>query len=885
MAREVRATYRMQLHAGFGFEAAAAIAEYLAALGISHLYSSPYLQAGRGSMHGYDVVNPHRINEELGGAEAHARFCEALGYYGLGQVLDIVPNHMAISGSENPWWWDVLENGPASRYAAYFDVDWDPPESRLHSSILLPVLGDHYGRVLEAGELRLERRDGTFTIRYHDHAFPVSPRTLDALLGAAAERSRSDELAFTADAFGRLPLSTATDWTSVRRRHRDKEVLGAQFSRMLAERQEVAEAVDAIVAELNANPDALHTLLERQNYRLAFWRAAARDLGYRRFFDINTLVGLRMEDEQVFSDTHALVLRWLREGVLDGVRIDHPDGLRDPEAYCQRLHRAAPQSWLVVEKILEPGERLRDSWPVAGTTGYDFLNLVSGLFVDPAGEQPLTQLYAEFTSESINYPELVRAKKHQALHELLGSDVNRLTALFVEVCERHRRHRDYTRYELNEALREVIACFPVYRTYVQAEAGHVNDDDIRYVTEAVERAKSWRPELDAALFDFLHDLLLLRVRGDLEGELVMRFQQLTGPTMAKGLEDTVFYSFNRLVSLNDVGGDPGHFGVSPAAFHQACLEAQQRWPQGMLATSTHDTKRSEDVRLRIHLLSEIPTRWAEVVRRWAALSEQYRRGGWPDRNTEYLLYQTLVGAWPLEVERAVTYMEKAIREAKVHTSWTHTNADYEEAVHGFVTDVLADPEFTADLAAFVAPLVHAGRVNGLAQTLLKLTAPGVPDLYQGTEVWNLSLVDPDNRRSVDYDLRRRLLSELEGATPEQIWARVDEGMPKLWLIRQALALRRRQPELFGPQGDYQPLLAKGERAAHVVAFVRGSRVVTVVPRLVLKLNGEWGNTTLKVPDGAWRNELTGDDVDGDVTRMADLLARFPVALLIRKGGV
>jgi (1->4)-alpha-D-glucan 1-alpha-D-glucosylmutase len=791
---------------------------------------------------------------------------------------------MAITGAENPWWWDVLENGPASRYAAYFDVDWDPPEGRLRSSVPLPILGDHYGRVLEAGELRLARRDAIFSIRYHDHAFPVSPRTLDTRLGVAAEGCRSDELGYTADALGSLPVSTATDWVSVRRRHRDKEVLGTQFTRLLTEQPELAEAVDAMISEFNVNPDALHTLLERQNYRLAFWRAAARDLGYRRFFDINTLVALRMEDEQVFTDTHAMVLRWLGEGVLDGVRIDHPDGLRDPEAYCQRLYRTAPQSWIVVEKIPEPGERLRDSWPVAGTTGSDFLNRVGGLFIDPAGEQPLTALYAEFTGESVDYPALVRAKKHQALHELLGSDVNRLAALFIEVCELHRRHRDYTRYELNEALREVIACFPVYRTYVQAEVGHVTDDDVRDVTETVERAKSYRPELDAALFDFLHDLLRLRVRGDLESELVMRFQQLTGPTMAKGLEDTVFYGFNRLVSLNEVGGDPGHFGVSPTAFHQACLEAQQRWPQGMLATSTHDTKRSEDVRVRIHLLSEIPARWAEVVRRWAALNERYRRGGWPDRNTEYLLYQTLVGTWPLEVERALTYMEKAIREAKVHTSWTHTNADYEEAVRGFVTDILADPEFTGDLAAFVAPLVQPGRMNALAQTLLKLTAPGVPDLYQGTEVWNLSLVDPDNRRPVDYDLRRRLLHEVEGATPEQMWARVDEGLPKLWLIRQALAVRCRQPKLFGAQGDYQPLLAKGERAAHVVAFARGNGVVTVVPRLVLGLNGEWGHTTLKMPDGAWRNALTGDDVDGHVTRMADLRARFPVALLTRREG-
>ena len=408
--------------------------------------------------------------------------------------------------------------------------------------------------------------------------------------------------------------------------------------------------------------------------------------------------------------------------------------------------------------------------------------------------------------------------------------------------------------------------------------------DVQSVTEAVEWAKSGRPELDAALVDFLHDLLLLRVCADVESELVMRFHQLTGPTMAKGLEDTVCYSFNRLVSLNELGGDPGHLGVSPAAFHQGCLEAQQRWPQVMLATSTHDTKRSEDVRVRIHLLSEIPARWAEAVRRWAVLNERHRRGGWPDRNTEYLLYQTLVGAWPLEVERALTYMEKAICEAKVHTSWTHTNADYEEAVRGFVTDVLADPEFTADLATFVASLVQAGRVNALAQTLLKLTAPGVPDLYQGTEVWNLSLVDPDNRRPVDYDLRRRLLHELEGATPEQMWARVDEGLPKLWLIRQALALRRRQPELFGPQGDYQPLLAKGERAAHVVAFMRGKGVVTVVPRLVLGLNGDWGNTTLKMPDGSWRNELTGDDVDGHVTRMADCWRAFQSHYLYERKG-
>jgi (1->4)-alpha-D-glucan 1-alpha-D-glucosylmutase len=883
MPIQVRATYRVQLHAGFTFDDAAAVAAYLAELGSSHLYCSPYLQARRGSTHGYDIVNPLRVNAELGGDEAHRRLCQALGRGGLGQVLDIVPNHMAITGPENPWWWDVLENGPSSRYAAYFDVDWDPPESRLRNTVLLPVLGDHYGRVLEAGELRLERRDASFTIRYHDHAFPVSPRTLDGLLAAAAERCQSDTLAFLSDACGWLPLSTSTDWASIRRRHRDKEVLRGQLRHLMTEQPAVAAAIDAAVAELNADPDALDALLERQNYRLAFWRAAARDLGYRRFFDINTLVALRMENEAVFADTHALVLRWLAEGVLDGVRIDHPDGLRDPETYCQRLHRAAPQAWIVLEKILEPGEHLRQSWPVAGTTGYDFLHRVGGLFIDPAGESPLTEFYADFTGEPVDYRALMRDKKHQALHELLGSDVNRLTALFVEICERYRRHRDYTRHELHEVLREVIACFPVYRTYVQAETGRVASEDVRYVDEAVERAKAHRPELDGALFDFLRDVLVLRVRGELEAELAMRFQQLTGPTMAKGVEDTAFYCFNRLVSLNEVGGDPSHFGISPKVFHQDCLEAQRRWPHTMLATSTHDTKRSEDVRLRLHLLSEMPARWAEAVRRWAALNEQHRRAGWPDRNTEYLFYQTLVGAWPLSVERAVAYMEKAVREAKAHTSWTNINQAYEEAVRAFVTGALADPTFTAEVEAFVAPLVAPGRVNSLAQKLIKLTAPGVPDLYQGTEIWDLSLVDPDNRRPVDYGLRRRLLAALQGATPEQILARSDEGLPKLWVIRQALALRRHRPELFSSAGDYQPLAAKGARAEHVIAFRRGGEVITVVPRLVIGLNGEWDDTALELPDGPWHNELTGDDFDG-VVLVGELLARFPVALLSTPSG-
>ncbi|HEY7512560.1 MAG TPA: malto-oligosyltrehalose synthase, partial [Vicinamibacteria bacterium] len=800
----------------------------------------------------------------------------ALGRAGLGQVLDVVPNHMAIT-PENQWWWDVLENGPSSRYAAYFDVEWDPPESKLRNTVLVPVLGDHYGRVLEAGELQVERHGGAFVVRYHDHVWPAAPRSVDDVLSRAAADVGSDELATVADLFGALPLPA--DRRAAQRRHRHKEVLKRVLGRLLAEHAALAAAVDGQVGALNRDVERLDAFLQRQNFRPAFWRTAAQDLPYRRFFDINSLVGLRSEDERVFADTHALVLRWLRDGVLDGVRIDHPDGLRDPEAYFHRLREHAPQAWVVAEKILEPGERLPESWPVAGTTGYDFLNRLGGLFVDPAGEEPLTRLYEEFTGESGDYAAVLAEKKRLVLRDVLGSDVNRLTALLQEVCERHRRHRDYTRAEVHHALRELIACFPVYRTYVRAPDGPVSEQDARSIAQAVAAAQGHCPDLDPQLFDFLGRLLRLEVRGEREGELVMRFQQVTGPAMAKGVEDTAFYNYNRLVALNEVGGDPGRFGVSPAEFHQACTEAWERWPHALLATSTHDSKRSEDVRARLGLLAEIPDQWAAAVRRWAE-GNQARRGRL-DRNTEYLYYQTLVGAWPLTVERAGAYMEKAAREAKKHTSWTRPDPDYEQALAGFVRATFEDAGFLRQLEAFVAPLVAPGRVTSLAQTLVKITAPGVPDFYQGTELWDLSLVDPDNRRPVDYEQRRQLLAATEGLSAEQALARMDEGLPKLWLIRRALCARRGRPEAFGEgeRGRYRALAATGPRAEHVVAFSRGEQVITVVPRLGLRLQGRWEDTALELPTGRWRNDLTGETVSGRA-RLAELLARFPVALLL-----
>ena len=877
----IRATYRLQLHARFTFDDAARQAEYLSALGVTHVYCSPYLQAAPGSTHGYDVIDHTRLNAELGGEAGFARFVDALRAQGLGQVLDIVPNHMAISTADNRWWSDVLENGPSSKFAAYFDVDWDPPEARLRNTVLVPILGDQYGRVLEAGGFSVERDGATFRIRYAEHAYPVGPRSLGLLLGRAARLAGTDTLAFLADAFSELPHAALTNRASVRRRHRDMQVLYAQLARLLDEDRDATAALDRAIAEINADYEALHALLEMQNYRLAWWRSAARDLGYRRFFDINTLIGLRVEDEQVFEETHRRVLAWVKEGVLDGLRVDHPDGLRDPQEYLERLRAAAPEAWIVVEKILESGEQLPDAWPVAGTTGYDFLNRLAGLFVDAAGERPLTDFYAEFTGERTDYQGVVHDRKLFVLREVLGSDVNRLTDLLLEICERHRRHRDYSRHQLTDAMRELVACFGVYRTYVRPAAGQVTSSDRRYVSEAATAAMQQRPDIEGSLFEFLRDLLLLDVPGDREAEFAARFQQLTGPAMAKGVEDTAFYTYNRFVALNEVGGDPSKFGTSVEQFHEAAAAAHERWPLGMLATATHDTKRGEDVRARLAVLSESPGEWATAVRRWSAMAQQHRMRDWPDRNTEYLLYQTLVGAWPLTAQRLTAYMEKATREAKVHTSWTAPNEEYDVALKRFIEACLADEALMADVQALVERLVTPGRVNSLAQTLVKLTAPGVPDIYQGTELWSLDLVDPDNRRPVDYDERRRALAELDALTPAEIWHRADEGLPKLWVVRQALALRHRHPDAFGRAGAYAPLFAEGTLAGHVVAFRRGGGVVAVVPRLVLGAGSDWRGTGVTIPRGEWLNVLDGERFEGGAIELGGLWRTFPVALLER----
>jgi (1->4)-alpha-D-glucan 1-alpha-D-glucosylmutase len=871
------ATYRLQLHKGFTFDDAAAVADYLRALGISHVYSSPYLQAAPNSMHGYDVVDHRKVNEELGGAEAHERFCRRLGEVGLGQVLDIVPNHMSL-GEKNRYWHDVLENGHNSRYASFFDIDWNPNEERLRDKVLVPILEDQYGRVLQRGGIVLERQGATFVVKASGQTLPVAPESLAGLLTRAAEYAKSDTLNFLAASYGRLPIGDFADRRTVLARHRDKVVLHSLLGQLLRE-ERVRDGIDRAVRELNQNIDELDGFLEQQHFRIAYWKTADQQLGYRRFFDVNTLIGLRVEREYVFEETHALILKWLEDGVLDGVRVDHPDGLRDPLQYFERLRQRAPDAWIIGEKILEPGEWLRSNWPIEGTSGYDFLNTALGVLVNPNGLRRLGEHYVQFTGDTTPYPVIAHDKKMNVAQEALGSDVNRLASLFVEICETSREYRDFTRAEIRRAIREVAACFAIYRTYVVPDRDEITDEDINIIMRATQCAKDNRQDIDGLLFDFMRDVLTLKVRGDKEREFVYRFQQFTSPVMAKGVEDTAFYCSNRLTAMNEVGGDPDCDGFSLEYFHTYNEAMQRTFPQTMTTLSTHDTKRGDDVRARLVVLSEIPDDFHTQAEQWSRNNARYTSNGVIDRGTEWFLYQSMIGAWPIDAERLRNYMEKAMREAKVRTSWVAQNAEYEEAVRKFVDSLFGDTTFISELESFVAKINYAGRVNSLAQTLLKYTSPGVPDLYQGGELWDHSLVDPDNRRPVDYELRRKLLDAMRPITAEQVMKRMEEGLPKLWVIHHALWLRRERPRSFGPEGTYQPISAKGPEWQRVISYLRGGDVLTVVPRWT-QSGSSWRGTTLDLPDGRWTNALTGQQFSGP-QNIEKLFEVFPVALLAR----
>ncbi len=813
------ATYRVQLHGGWDFAAATDIVPYLRALGVSHLYTSPCLQAMPGSTHGYDVADPTRVNEELGGEEGHRQLLDMLQTQGLGWVLDIVPNHMAIGHPANRWWWDVLKQGSTSRYARFFDIyGWhETPGS--FEPIILPVLGDEREKVLAAGDLKVARESSEWVVCYYDHRFPIAPDSITP---------------------------------------------------QLDQRDDFADA-------LNSDRTLLEALLEKQHYRLVYWRRAARELNYRRFFDINTLIGVRVEDEEVFRTTHARVLDWIREGALSGLRVDHPDGLADPQDYFTRLRGIAGDLPIWAEKILEPGETMRDTWPIQGTTGYEFLNRVGGLFIDPDGKPVMTRLYQQFTGEQRSFPDIVTDSKRMVLRDILRADVRYLAHLLrrsrgrFESCETK---------SIEAALIEILTRFPVYRTYLQPIRDTLTPEDRRCIERALNDAKESLDTERSELVDHIgRELMASPEDGEPLVEFIRRFQQLSGPAMAKGVEDTTFYLYHRMAALNEVGGDPAHFGTSPRAFHEACFETQAHWPETLLTTSTHDTKRSEDVRARLAVLSEIPDRWEAAVTRWAASNARHKHRDLPDANVEYLLYQTLVGAWPIDIDRLSAYMEKAVREAKQHTSWVDTNQVYEDALHAFIRAILDDKEFVDDLKRFVDLILEPGRINALAQTLIKLTAPGVPDIYQGTELWDLSLVDPDNRRPVDYDLRRRLLAELDGLTTRQIRERMDEGLPKLHVIRQALSARR---TLRYRLDNYTPLEAEGDYRDGILAFQRGEHLLTVVPRFTMKRRGAWGDTALTLPPGGWVNMLDEHKTCRDRVTMDTFLEEFPVALLIRE---
>jgi (1->4)-alpha-D-glucan 1-alpha-D-glucosylmutase len=956
-----RATYRVQLGAERGLEAAAEIAGYLRDLGVSHLYASPFLPARRGSQHGYDITAHDAINSELGGEAAFDRLSESLDRHGLGLILDFVPNHMGVGRNDNPWWLDVLEWGRASPYADFFDIDWEPAKRELRGKVLLPFLGAHYGEVLEAGELslRFDRKAGSFSVWYYEHRFPIGPRHYARILidaTAAAEEAGEDPglrqlaLGFRSLAPGRRRRAATLEQAAG---------LKTSLAALAAASASASGAIDAAVARFNGAPGdpvsfrPLHALLERQAYRLAYWRVASDEINYRRFFDINELAGLRVERDDLYCVMHRFVLGLIEQGRLHGLRIDHVDGLFDPRGYCRRLagdaRSAAEQSgrrtpYLVVEKILAAHEFLPEAWPIHGTTGYEFANQVGGLFVDPDGERPLTRIYRRATGDTLDFGRHVLESRRLVMDHLLASELQVLANRLDRIAEANWRTRDFTLNTLREVLREIVAAFPVYRTYVTAKgAGPEDRRDIEWAV-SVARKHSAAPG-DA--FDFVRDVLTGdlatrteagRARRRIVG-FAMKFQQFTSPVAAKGVEDTALYRYHRLVALNEVGGEPQHFGTSVSAFHRFNQERARRWPHTMLTTSTHDTKRGEDVRARLFALSELPQPWLRHLRDWTRFNRRHRRrspdGDRPDRAFEYLIYQTLVGSWPLELddperldidrlhayrERVQAYLVKAAREAKVNTSWTNPDADYEAMVARFVDRILDPASGGAFLNSFITfqrALALAGAVNGLAQTVAKLTSPGVPDLYQGSESWELSLVDPDNRRPVDFprlkvdlaSLRRTFGEQGEEVTPTAASILLEDwpsGLIKQFVVWRLLGLRRAAPTLFA-EGSYLPLEVAGPMADRVCAFARlwqGELAIVVFPRLIaghiveagrpLVSGEDWGETAVELPteiDTVLRADpprhlFTGAHVaisPGEerlALKLSEALGDFPVAVLV-----
>ena len=913
-----RATYRIQFRKDFGFDDAAAIAPYLAQLGISHVYASPYLQARPGSKHGYDITNHNSLNPELGGEPAYRRMLQSFRDNGLQHILDYVPNHMGVGGSDNPYWLDVLEWGRGSRYANWFDIDWDSPSEYLSGKLLVPFLANQYGFELESGrfELKFDASSGSFSIwLYGTHKLPVTPLSYPKILNG-----NSPELKKWAEQFAALEES----WPDIRGRAKE---LKAQLAQSAAFSESVRAAIDSAVARFRGQPGHLDTwenldsLIHLQYWRPTHFRVAADDINYRRFFNINELAGICMELPEVFDYAHRLVFSLLKDGSLQGLRIDHIDGLYNPKEYLQKLRSNAGQSfYLIVEKILGRYESLREDWPVDGTTGYEFCAQVTALLVDAGAESLLTAFYQEFTGETQTFPEIVRESKIRIMENELRSELEALARAAVLVARQDPYTTDFTRRILRRALRQTIACFPVYRTYVDGSGR--NEDDEHYIHWAIAQASKNEQELDKSVFEFLEKLLTGEIARQttasshrrLALRCAMKAQQLSGPVMAKGLEDTALYRYNRFIALNDVGSSPEQFGFSVAAFHKENQHRAEKWPHTMLATSTHDTKHGEDARARLAALSLVPEEWITKVASWSRVLRA-RRGDVegtapPARNDEYLFFQNLVATWPAELtlpnplersalaqytERLQQAMIKSLREARARSNWISPNAAYENAVTEFIRDALS-PQVAQTFLDIFLPfqqyIAEMGVRNSLVQVLLKTTAPGVPDFYQGTDLWDLSLPDPDNRRPVDFAARQRLLSNISSNTGPACCGSLSEllrnwhnGAIKLAITKRLLAFRCENPVLFS-QGSYEPVqipdiprpmcvfLRKAEQQSCLTIASLDARIhVSAYPDARLPLPPQTSTQ--------WREVITNKTVqpDNGAINLAQILDILPIAVL------
>jgi len=947
------ATYRLQLNSKFTFRQALELVDYLNSIGIDDFYLSPFLMAAAGSPHGYDVTNPERINPEIGTRDDLRQLSDCLKERGMGIIADVVPNHMYIDDPANEWWWDVLENGPSSPFARYFDINWNPPKRDLVNKVLLPILGDQYGRILEDQQIAVIYENGSFGVNVYQKPLPLAPRTWALVLEPAVEALRTRlgeshehvlELESILTALSHLAPNDEEDPAKIREREREKEVIRKRLAALMESSETARKEIEASrngingVKGVSRSFDRLEELLAQQSYRLSFWRVAADEINYRRFFDINQLAAIRVEEPEVFQAVHALLFDLVKEGHLEGLRIDHSDGLLDPAEYFRRVQRAcmsardtSSRCYVVTEKILVGNENLRAGWDIEGTTGYDFLGLVNGLFVDHDRRRAFHRLYESFTGCSPAYEDLVYASKRLIVQTTMSGELSALAGKLDKISEQHRWSRDFTQASLRHVLRETVACFPIYRTYTTALASRPDPEDERHIRNAISRAKRRNQSTEESIFDFLQSVLLL---DDPEGidmaqraerrEFILSFQQFTAPVMAKGLEDTAFYRHFPLSSLNEVGSDLHQFGISTAAFHARNLDRRRSWPHALLATSSHDTKRSEDVRARINVLSEIPVEWHRAIRSWHGLNLGRKTivadTEIPSAAEEYFFYQTLIGVWPLNdprpeewedlVARLRAYMRKSLREAKIHSSWINPNEFYEEAVDRFVRLSLEpslENSFMRESAAFVEKIKGAGMWNSLSQTLLKIASPGVPDFYQGSEIWDFSLVDPDNRRPVDYTRRCQLLTKVRemqarGALPaiEELTRDLTDGAIKLFVISRALCFRKSNRELL-LKGSYIPLRATGQLQNHAIAFARGlgrRSVIAAAGRFFMELGAEktkptgsevWGDSALllrrDVPRTAYRDVLSGRKLEiverngKDTLPLAEVFAHLPVALL------